>query len=170
MFRQTVEVPEIDGKGCTVMVEVLEQPILLVSVIVVVPSDKPTTSPVFETVATAVLLDVHGLVVAAVPLPVNCNLEFKQTEETPEIVGSGFTVMVMVVVFAHCPAVGVNVYVVVATLFKAGDHVPLIELLEVVGSADKLASEQIADTWVNVGVTGLLTVIVVVFEHPLLFV
>jgi hypothetical protein len=109
LFRQTVEVPEIAGKGFTVMVEVLEQPILLVYVIVVVPSDKPTTSPVFETVATAVLLDVHGLVVAAVPLPVNCNLEFKQTEEPPEIVGSAFTVIVIVAVFAHWPEFGVNV-------------------------------------------------------------
>jgi hypothetical protein len=59
---------------------------------------------------------------------------------------------------------------VVAVLFRDGDHVPGTELLEVVGSADKLAPEQIADTWVNVGVTGLFTVIVVVFEHPLLFV
>lgn len=66
-----------------------------------VPAERPITSPVFETVATDVLLEVQGVVVAAVPFPVNCNLEFKQTEEPPEIVGNGFTVIVNVVVFAH---------------------------------------------------------------------
>jgi 50S ribosomal subunit-associated GTPase HflX len=70
------------------------------------------------------------------------------------------TVMVNVVLVAHCPAVGVNVYTVVDVLFKAGDQVPLIPLLEVVGKADKLPPEQIAATAVNVGVTFELTVIV----------
>ena len=40
---------------------------------------------------------------------------------------------------AHCPDAGEKVQVVVAKLFKAGDHVPEIELLEVVGKADKVA-------------------------------
>ena len=53
-----------------------------------------------------------------------------------------------------------NVYVVVAALFSAGAHVPVMLLLDVVGKADNEAPEQIADTAVNVGVTGLLTVIV----------
>ena len=77
--------------------------------IVEVPTNTPVTSPVFEMVAAAVLLEVHGLVVAAVPFPVNCTVAFSQTDVPPEIVGSGFTVMVMLAVLAHCPGVGVNV-------------------------------------------------------------
>ncbi len=45
-------------------------------------------------------------------------------------------------------------------LFKAGDHVPLIPLLEVVGNTDKLPPEHIAGTAVKVGVTFGFTVIV----------
>ncbi len=60
-------------------------------------------------------------------------------------------------------------YVVVAVLLIAGDHVPLTELFDVVGNADCELPEQMAATWVNVGVTGLVTVIVVVLEQPKLF-
>ena len=79
----------------------------------------------------------------------------------------GLTVIVKVVVVAHCPAVGVKVYVVVAVLSKAGAHVPVIPLLELVGNGDKVAPEQIGATAVNVGVTFGLTVIVkvVVVAH-----
>ena len=45
-------------------------------------------------------------------------------------------------------------------LFRAGDHVPLIPLVDVVGKADKVAPEQMAATEANVGVTFGLTVIV----------
>ena len=45
-------------------------------------------------------------------------------------------------------------------LFNAGDHVPLIPLVEVVGNADKVPPEQIGATAANVGVTFGLTVIV----------
>ena len=72
----------------------------------------------------------------------------------------GLTVIVKVVVVAHCPAVGVKVYVVVAVLLSAGAHVPVIPLLEVVGNGDKVAPEHIGATAVNVGVTFGLTVIV----------
>jgi len=72
----------------------------------------------------------------------------------------GFTVIVNVAVVAHCPAVGVNVYVVVAVLFSAGAHVPVNPLLEVVGSAVSVAPEQIGATAVNVGVMFGLTVMV----------
>ena len=68
--------------------------------------------------------------------------------------------MVKVVGNAHNPAVGVKVYVVVAVLFKTGDQVPLMPLLEVVGNADKVPPEQIGATAVNVGVIFGLTVIV----------
>ena len=45
-------------------------------------------------------------------------------------------------------------------LFKAGDHVPVIPLFEVVGKADKVAPEQIAGTEVKDGVKLGLTVMV----------
>ncbi|RQO30959.1 hypothetical protein DBR32_09630 [Taibaiella sp. KBW10] len=44
-----------------------------------------------------------------------------------------FTVMVIVTSVAHCPAVGLKVYVVVVVLFKAGDQVPVTPFVEVVG-------------------------------------
>jgi len=79
----------------------------------------------------------------------------------------GLTVIVKVVVVAHCPAVGVNVYVVVVVLSKAGAQVPVMPLLEVVGSGVSVAPEQIGTTAVNVGVTFGLTEIVkvVVVAH-----
>ena len=61
--------------------------------------------------------------------------------------------MVKVVEFAHCPAVGVNVYVVVAVLFKAGAHVPLMPFVEVVGNGFKTSPLQIGEIALNVGVT-----------------
>ena len=47
-------------------------------------------------------------------------------------------------------------------LFNAGDQVPLILFVLVVGNADKLPPEHIAATGVNVGVTFGVTVIVIV--------
>ncbi len=44
------------------------------------------------------------------------------------------TVTVIVAVVAQVPAAGVKVYVVVAVLFTAGDHVPVIPFVEEVGS------------------------------------
>jgi hypothetical protein len=55
----------------------------------------------------------------------------------------------------------VKVYVVVAALFTAGDHVPVILLFEVVGS-EIVPPLQIGATCVNVGVTGWLTVTLIV--------
>ena len=46
----------------------------------------------------------------------------------------------------------------VAILFNAGDHVPVIPLLDVVGNADKLPPLHIAATCVKVGVTFAFTV------------
>jgi len=45
-------------------------------------------------------------------------------------------------------------------LSNAGDHDPVIPLLDVVGSAVRVAPEQIGATAVNVGVVLVLTVIV----------
>ena len=54
-----------------------------------------------------------------------------------------------------------------AVLFRAGAHDPVMPLLEVEGSGDKIAPEQTGATAVNVGVTFGLTVIVnvVVIAH-----
>ena len=70
--------------------------------------------------------------------------------------------MVIVAVFAHNPLVGVNVYNVVTVLFIAGDHVPVIPLLDVVGKAANVAPELTAATCVNVGVVFGVTVMVMV--------
>ena len=48
----------------------------------------------------------------------------------------------------------------VAKLLNEGDHVPVIELVEVVGNGDTVAPEQIGFIVVNSGVTVGLTVIV----------
>jgi hypothetical protein len=72
----------------------------------------------------------------------------------------GLMVIVNVAVVAHCPAVGVKVYVVVAVLSKAGDHEPVLPLFDVVGSAGKVAPEQIGATALKVGTIFGLTVIV----------
>jgi hypothetical protein len=70
--------------------------------------------------------------------------------------------MVIVAVLAHNPAVGVNVYVVVAKLFIAGDQVPVTALVEVVGNAAIVAPEQTVATCVKVGVALGVTVMVIV--------
>ena len=106
------------------------------------------------------LIDVVGSAVSVAP---------EQIGATALKVGVifGFTVIVSVAVVAHCPAVGVNAYVVVAVLSKAGAQVPMIPLLEVVGSAVRVAPEHMGATAVNVGVTFGLTVMVnvVVVAH-----
>ena len=76
------------------------------------------------------------------------------------MVGSGFIVIVKVCVVAQSPAVGVNVYVVVAVLFIAGDQVPVIPFVDVVGNAGIVAPEQYGPTAANVGVTFGVIVIV----------
>ena len=74
-----------------------------------------------------------------------------------------FTVIVSVAVVAHSPRVGVKVYVVVVVLFNAGDQVPVIPFVDVVGKAVNVAPEHIGETELNVGVVFGLTVIVKVF-------
>jgi len=89
------------------------------------------------------------------------------TNEIAEVTFGAVMVIVCVVVLAHSPAVGVKVYVVVVVLFNAGDHVPVIALLEVVGKAVNVALAQEDATVVNVGVTIGFTVMVIVavFAH-----
>ena len=47
-------------------------------------------------------------------------------------------------------------------MFKAGDHVPVIPLLDVVGNADNAAPEQIGAIGAKVGIRFGFTVIVIV--------
>ena len=68
---QTALGPVIVGTALTVIVVVIEQPLLFVYVIVVDPAANAVTNPVLEIVAVDVLLETQGVVVAAVPLPVN---------------------------------------------------------------------------------------------------
>jgi hypothetical protein len=78
--------------------------------------------------------------------------------------------MVIVAVFAHNPAVGVKVYVVVAVLFIAGVQVPVTALVDVVGKAEIVAPEHTAATCVKAGVVFGLTVNKAVIVQPLLLV
>jgi hypothetical protein len=78
----------------TFMVVVAVQPLLLVNVIVLVPKLSAVTRPVFETVATAALLEVHALFAAAVPVPVSWEVVFGQITVFPDKVGFGETVTV----------------------------------------------------------------------------
>jgi uncharacterized membrane protein len=71
------------------------------------------------------------------------------------IVGLAFTVMVSVAVVAHCVA-GVNVYVVVAVLFSAGDQLPVMPFVDTVGKGDRVCPTQIGLTALKVGVAILL--------------
>jgi hypothetical protein len=81
-------------------------------------------------------------------------------------VAFGVIVTVIVVVTAHCPASGVKVYVVVVVLLNAGDHVPVMPFVEVVGKLNTLPAHNGA-TAANVGVTIGFTVMVtgVTTEH-----
>ena len=58
------------------------------------PGETPVTTPALVTVAIAVLDDVHGLVTAGVPDPVNALVVPTQILKLPVIVGKGFTLTV----------------------------------------------------------------------------
>ncbi len=61
-----------------------------------VPAATPVTTPVLLTVATPGLVLTHGLLAAAVPLPVKLVVLPIHTVVVPVIVGVGFTVIVPV--------------------------------------------------------------------------
>ena len=70
------------------------------------------------------------------------------------------TTIFIVVGAAHWPASGVKVYVLVpvAEVFiTAGFHDPLMPLFEVPGRGSAVAPTQYGPSWVNVGVTLLVT-------------
>ena len=86
----------------------------------------------------------------------------KQIEETSLKVGViiGFTSTVIVDVLAHKPIEGVKVYVVVAVLSNAGDHVPIIPFSEVEGNVNEPPSH-IEETCSKVGVIiGFTTTVI----------
>ena len=56
---------------------------------------------------------------------------------------------------------------VVAVLFKAGDHVPVIPLRELVGNGDKISPEHIELTGLKVGILlGFTEIVPVVLTVP----
>lgn len=121
-------------------------------------------------VVVAVLLSIGDQVPVILLLEVtgNVNAVPEQIGATCVNVGVALEliVTVIVVVLAHCPAVGVNVYVVVAVLLTVGNQVPVILLLELVGNV-KAVPEHNDTICVKVGVTAgfTITVIVAVLPH-----
>ena len=71
-----------------------------------------------------------------------------------------FIEIVIVAVLAHCPAVGVKVYVVVDVLLITGLQVPVMLFVELIGKEFIAVPEQTAATLVNVGNAGAVTVTV----------
>ena len=65
------------------------QPFEFVKVIVVEPTLSPVTRPELDTLAILELLEIQALFAAAVPLPVNCMVELRQTILGPLIIGLG---------------------------------------------------------------------------------
>jgi hypothetical protein len=103
------------------------QLLLFVYVIVVVPEATPVTKPLLLIVATEVLLLVHGLLVAGVPLPSKSVVASTHTVGVPLIVGKAFTVTTTSSVFSQpFASVPVTVYVVVDV---GTNDTPLVTLL-----------------------------------------
>ena len=96
-IHTSVVVDVIDGAALTVKVSSEEQPLLLVKVISDVPTDNGLTTPVLLTVAIAVLLEVHGLLAAAVPVALNVtSLPLDIPVNVPEMTGFAYTVTLYV--------------------------------------------------------------------------
>ena len=101
------------------------------------------------------------LLIAGAQVPVTALVEVVGKVKVPPLqiaatcvkVGTvlGLTVTVSEAVVAHPAPVGVNVYVVVAVLLTAGNHVPAIELLDVAGKVNAFPL-QIGAIGLNVGV------------------
>ncbi len=62
------------------------------------PAVRAFTNPILLTVAIVGFEDAHGELEAAVPEPVNCEVELTHTEKVPVRVGEAFTVKVEVTV------------------------------------------------------------------------
>jgi hypothetical protein len=138
--------------------------ILRVAVVAHCPADGVN---VYVVVPGVAVLIVAGLHVPVIPLldAVGSDgaVEFWHNGPIAVNVGvtCGSTVMLSVAVVAHCPAPGVNVYVVVpgvAVLMVAGLHVPVMPLFDVVGNAGAVLFWQSGPIAVNAGVICGLTV------------
>ena len=102
-------IPDIVGIGFTVMAYEALQLWSLIKVIDVDPAATPLTTPRLETVAIAVLAEVQGFVGFAVPVAESGIIDPTHKLVFPEMIGLGFTVMVIVATLAHCPELGVKV-------------------------------------------------------------
>ena len=119
----------------------------------------------------AVLLTTDGFHVPVIPfVDVVGNVGTVPPEQIVNVVPKlkvgvifGLTVTVKVVVVAHNPAVGVNVYTPLAVLLTIeGLHVPVIPFVDVVGNVGTVPPEQIVSVVpkLNVGVIFGVTVTV----------
>lgn len=142
---------------------------------VVVPAEIAVTNPVFEIVATDVLLDIHGLLDAAVTDPVNCEVKPTQIDVFPDIVGFELTVMFVVALQPR-----LFVYVIIDVPDETPVTTPVAEtvaievLAETHGLVDAgvplpinavVEPTQTLLLPVTVGLTLTVTVIVVVVAH-----
>jgi len=94
----TLAAPTIVGSGFTVNVAVIEQPLLFVYVITLVPADTPVTTPALSTVATPGVADTQGLTAAGMPEPLNAEVLPIHAFKVPVMAGRAFTVTVAVMV------------------------------------------------------------------------
>ena len=128
---------------------------MTVTVIGAVVAHRPAVGvKVYVVVAVLLIAGDHVPVIALFAVVGRVNVPPLQIGATCVNVGVMFGLIVtdIVAVVAHCPAVGVNVYVVVAVLLIAGDHDPVNPFVAVVGSVNA-PPLHIGVTWVNVGVT-----------------
>ena len=81
--------------------------------------------------------------------------------------GTGLTGQVKEDGTAHCPASGINAYVVVAVLFNDGDQVPVMPSLDMAGSTASVSPKHNGPAAGKPGVIFCFTVIVNVvgFAH-----
>ena len=93
----------------------------------VTPAGSPVGAPIPVAPVVAMVIGVSAVFIQSVGF-----------EDGVPAVLVGVMLSVSVAVFAQSPAVGVNVYVVVAVLLNAGDHVPVTAVgrfVDVVGNA-----------------------------------
>lgn len=147
MLELTVIVIEVDVAHCPASGE-------KVYVVVVVLSNAGDQVPVIP------LVEIRGKAFSVPPIQIG------ETALNVGVTGE-LTVTVCETETAHCPTAGVNEYNVVAVLFNAGDQVPVIAFVEVVGKVAKKSPEQIGATTGNIGVIlgFTVTVNVVVVPH-----
>jgi len=92
-----------------------------------VPAETPVTTPVELTVATLVLADTHGLLVAAVPDPVNVVVPVPQILAVPLMVGFALTVTVSTLELAVVePSLVTRRYWVVVVIPDGTSYVVLV--------------------------------------------